>query len=91
MTPEDGQQFSDSARPDEKTVQKVARGEVPSAVTPRKQRRREHPVSTEVTATRVNPWVWVVALSIATDPKHIQIRSSEEVVVWNHGPPWPEP
>jgi len=33
--------------------------------------------------------VWERALELAADPRFIQIINEEEVIVWNHAPPWP--
>lgn len=79
------------ARVDERTVQAVARGE---KMPPRGRRwpRRGPPGSGPVSSLRVNPDVWRTARELAgDDPRCIQIVSEEEVIVWNHGPPWPRP
>lgn len=86
---DDRPRFLDVARPDERTVQKVARDEsAPVPPPPRRWRRRGPP---EVTSLRVNSEVWETAKSLTPDPRCIQIISDEEVIVWNHRPPWPGP
>ena len=75
------------ARLSEATVQKVAAGEV---TTPR-QRSKAGAIVGELTVTTVRRDVWERAVALASDKRNIQIISAEEVVVWNHGPPWPEP
>lgn len=85
---QDKPRLTDVARVDEKTVQKVARGE---KVRPRTRKhrpeRRGPPLA--VTAVKVDPEVWDTAKGLTHDPRCIQIVSEEEVIVWNHGPPWP--
>lgn len=84
---EDGQRFDEAARPSEGTVQKVARGE--HEPPKRRRTRRARTPEPELTSLRVNAEVWKTALALASSPKHIQIVSAEEVIVWNHDPPWP--
>lgn len=69
-------------------MQKVAAGEVRESP-PRKRHRKRRTTAPEVTSTKVDPRVWRVALRLAANPKHIQIVSAEEVIVWNHEAPWP--
>lgn len=74
----------------ESTVQKVATGEHRP---PQRRRRKRGPpsgsVSAEMTYVQVRPDVWAEARRLAQHPSHIQVLGSEEVIVWNHPPPWP--
>lgn len=81
-------EFGRRARPDEKTVQKVAAGEVRESP-PRRRPRKRQTKAPEVTSLKVNREVWRTALRLAASPKHIQIVSEAEVIVWNHEAPWP--
>ena len=85
---QDKPRLPDVARVHEKTVQEVARGEKVAPPRTRKHRpeRRGPPA---ITAIRVDPEVWDTAKGLTHDPRCIQIVSEEEVIVWNHGPPWP--
>lgn len=84
----EGEKFHEVARPDEKTVQKAAAGEVQPP--PRRRRKaRAGAIEAEVRVTTVNREVWAEAQRRAEHPSHIQIISSDEVVVWNHPAPWP--
>lgn len=76
------------ARVDEKTVQKVARGEKMPPRPPRHRWPGRGPPR-DLTSIRVDPEVWKAARGLTQDPRCIQIVSAEEVIVWNHGPPWP--
>lgn len=71
----------------ETTVQKAARE-------PPKRRRRRSPrkdgaVEATLTTVTVRRDVWAEARRLAKHPSHIQIINEREVIVWNHGPPWP--
>jgi len=84
----DGGLFHEVAVPSEKAVKKVAEHKPPKP--PR--RRRGPPtgsVSGEVTYTQVRRDVWEEARRLATHPSHIEVLGPEEVIVWNHPPPWP--
>lgn len=81
-----GRRLPETARVDEKTVQKVAAGEVPS---PPRRRRKPIVPAEPITTLRVNEEVWAIALGLAEQPNHIQIISEDEVIVWNHPRPWP--
>lgn len=87
MTTE-GQRFPETARPDEKTVQKVAAGAARESP-PRRRRQKRQSKAPELTSTRVDPRVWRTALGLAAHPRNIQIVSETEVIVWNHEAPWP--
>lgn len=48
-------------------------------------------IAAELTySIKVRRDVWSRALELAADPRFIQIVSKEEVIVWNHAPPWPK-
>lgn len=85
--PDKGQRFDEAARPSVGTVQKVARGD--HQPPRRRRKRRTRTPEPEITSLRVNAEVWQTALRLAASPKHIQIVSEEEVIVWNHEAPWP--
>lgn len=73
---------------DEGTVQKVARGE---HEIPRQRRRSSS--GQQVLATSqvtVHRDVWRMVKENSLNPRHIQILSEHEVIVWNHPAPWPE-
>lgn len=71
----------------EPTVQKIAR-EPPTP--DRRWSKSRGSISGEVTYIRVRMEVWSKARDLAVHPSHIQVLNSGEVIVWNHGPPWPD-
>lgn len=77
----------DRASLDERTVQKVARGDV----TPqRRTRRAAGNRSSRVTTVRLDDRVWAVLKQQGTDLRCVQVVAPTEVIVWNHPAPWPE-
>lgn len=88
---EQGDRFADVAHALEHTINKAAR-QADERKTDRARRWRDRPgaVDTSLTVVRVEPSIWAVALTIAEHPRNIQIINETEVVVWNHGPPWPD-
>lgn len=82
--------FPDVAHAMESTISKAAKKAEEQAAKPRRRRRRKKgAVSAEVTIVRVDPAVWEAALARAAHVRNIQVVNEGEVIVWNHGPPWP--
>lgn len=88
MTPKEPS-LPEVARVDDKTVQKVARGEKMPPRPPKRRWPGRGPPVAEVRHVRVDPEVWTTARGLTQDPRCIQIVSATEVIVWNHRPPWP--
>lgn len=84
-------EFGRRARPDERTVQKVAKGEVKVRESPPRKPRKRPAKAPDITSVKVDPRVWETALGLASSPRNIEIRSEVEVVVHNHPPPWLRP
>lgn len=77
----------DVASLDEKSVQKVARGEHDLPVP---HHGRGPSKNSPVTRLQVRPEVMREVKKLHADPRHVQIVSTNEVIVWNHPAPWPE-
>jgi len=74
----------------ESTVQKAAASGAHRGRARRKPSATSGGIEAELTyQIKVRRDVWERALELAADPRFIQIINEEEVIVWNHAPPWP--
>lgn len=87
--PPGGVKLPEVATPSEKTVQQIAAAGAQGGRTRRRQWKRGSIQAELDYSIKVRPDVWARALELAEDPRCIQIVNEVEVIVWNHGPPWP--
>lgn len=71
-----------SATLDAKTVTKISKNEHTSVPAKRKKAARR-PRSSAVIFAQVDPRVMEAAKQIAPDSRYIEVRSNNEVIVWN--------
>lgn len=85
-----GVRLPEVTTPSEKTVQQIAASGTGRGRTRRRTWRKKGAVSARLDYhISVRNDVWEEACSLTEDPRNIQIVNDEEVIVWNHGPPWP--
>lgn len=83
--------FAEVAHAREATIAKAAeQAERNTRRPPRWRDRNPGAIDTSLTIVQVEPAIWEVALRLAHHPRNIQILNEGEVIVWNHGPPWPD-
>lgn len=70
----------------EKTVQKVAKGEVKTS---RKRRVQTLNPNSSISSLRIDKRILSALEGTKVSSDRVQVISENEVIVWNHAAPWP--